>query len=165
MTRSPKVICEKYKALGNLNNEVAAEDETSRSSAVQVPHKHLQFPSSWLGYISHLPFLHFVDWFPFYQIGIQMLETWTTFYLHPWMIYGLHYTDFHETSNVSKTLRGDVHLLISKQVGQEIWGSRRPTPDCIKTPKNGLTSGIRTRSDGRTNGCDPHISHSIVLCK
>jgi len=75
MTRTSEVVSEKYKAFGNLNNKLAAEDETSCSSAVQVPHKHLHFPSSWLGYISHLPFLHFVDWFSFFQIGIQMLET------------------------------------------------------------------------------------------
>jgi hypothetical protein len=29
----------------------------------------------------------------FYPIGVQMLETWTTFYLLPWMNYALHCTD------------------------------------------------------------------------
>jgi hypothetical protein len=53
------------------------------------------FPPTDSATFPHLPFLHSMDWFSFFQIRVQMLETWTTFYLRPWMNYVLHCTNFH----------------------------------------------------------------------
>ena len=81
------------------------------------------------------------------------------------MIYDLHGTNLHGTPNDPKTLRGDLHLRFrNKSVNEyEEAVGRSSFTRLHKNSKFGLTSGTRTRTDGRMDVIP--TCHSIVLCK